>query len=324
MLIYAGAALAVGYFADLVFGDPRWLYHPVRLIGNIIVWLEKIIRRIMPKGQKGELAGGTLMVVATLLLWGAASWILVYLFFKWNVIAGIILECFMCYQMLAVKSLRDESMKVYWALKDGTLEDGQMAVSMIVGRNTDSLDETGITKAAVETVAENFSDGVIAPMLYMTVGGPVLMYIYKAINTMDSMVGYKNDKYLYFGRCAAKLDDIANFIPARLSAAALILAAYLCGYDAAQAIKIFKRDRFNHASPNSAQTESVVAGALGIQLAGNAYYFGKLYEKPTIGDDLRNVSAEDIKRVNRLMYIGSFLAVVILALIHLGIILVIF
>ena len=316
MLKYAGAALLAGYAADLIFGDPRWLYHPVRLIGNLIALLEKLIRKIMPVSKAGELAGGFITVVLVLLLCGIVPWVLLHLVFGLNVVVGVILEAFMCYQLLAVKSLKDESMKVYDALTGSTIEDARKAVSMIVGRDTQNLDQKGVAKAAIETVAENFSDGVIAPMFYMFIGGPVLMYIYKGINTMDSMLGYKNGKYIYFGRCAAKLDDAANFIPSRLAALLLIAAAYIGGFNGKGAVKIFKRDRFNHASPNSAQTESAAAGALDIQLAGNAYYFGKLYEKPTLGDSVKEPEAEDIKRVNKLMYIGSFTGAAVFALLH--------
>ena len=316
MLKYAGAALLAGYAADLIFGDPRWLYHPVRFIGNLIALLEKLIRKIMPVSKAGELVGGFITVVLVLLLCGIVPWVLLHLVFGLNVVAGVILEAFMCYQLLAVKSLKDESMKVYDALTGSTIEDARKAVSMIVGRDTQNLDQKGVAKAAIETVAENFSDGVIAPMFYMFIGGPVLMYIYKGINTMDSMLGYKNDKYIYFGRCAAKLDDAANFIPSSLAALLLIADAYIGGFNGKGAVKIFKRDRFNHASPNSAQTESAAAGALDIQLAGNAYYFGKLYEKPTMGDSVKEPEAEDIKRVNKLMYIGSFAGAAVFALLH--------
>lgn len=222
----------------------------------------------------------------------------------------------MCYQMLAVKALKSESMKVFNELKNRNLEGARYAVSMIVGRDTESLDEIGVAKAAIETVAENGSDGIIAPMFYMIIGGPVWMFLYKGINTMDSMLGYKNDKYIHFGRYAAKLDDVANYIPARLSGFLMIVGSFIAGYDYKNAKKIFFRDRFNHASPNSAQTESVMAGALNIQLAGNAYYFNKLYEKPTIGDPNRKVEAEDILRANRLLYVTSSLAVLLFSTIH--------
>lgn len=316
MLKYSALALVIGFVLDLLIGDPRFLYHPTRIIGNSIALLEKIIRKIMPKSEKGELAGGVILVICICLGCSAVSFAILKLAFYIHLYLGIGVMSFMCYQMIATKSLKQESMKVYKALKTGTIEDARYAVSMIVGRDTKSLDEKGVSKAAVETIAENFSDGVFAPIFYMIIGGPVLMYFYKGINTMDSMVGYKNDKYLFFGRCAAKLDDVVNFVPARLAALFLILAAAPAGFDMKNAFRIFKRDRFNHASPNSAQTESVVAGALNIQLAGNAYYFGKLYEKPTMGDPNREVEPEDIKRANRQMYVASALAVIALAIVH--------
>lgn len=219
----------------------------------------------------------------------------------------------MTYQILATKCLKVESMKVYKCLKDQNLQAARQAVSMIVGRDTEVLDEEGVAKAAIETVAENTSDGVIAPMLYTAIGGPILGFFYKAVNTMDSMVGYKNDKYLFFGRTAAKLDDVVNYIPARISAWLLILAASFPGreFSGREAYRIFRRDRYQHASPNSAQTEAACAGALGIQLAGDAYYFGKKVEKPYIGDAMRPVEAEDIRRVNRLMYRAAWICEIV-------------
>ena len=250
---------------------------------------------------------------------GGITFLLLYLAYHIHTVLGIVVETFLCYQMLAVKSLKDESMRVYEELKKQDLPGARNAVSMIVGRDTKSLSAAGVTKAAVETIAENTSDGIIAPLFYMAIGGPALMFLYKGINTMDSMVGYKNDKYLNFGRYAAKLDDIANYIPARISAWLMILASMCAGFDWKNAKKIFLRDRYNHASPNSAQTEAVMAGALDIQLAGNAFYFGKLYEKPTIGDALREVEIEDIPRANRLLYVSAALGTAFFALIRMGI-----
>ena len=310
-MLYHIIALAAGYLLDLLIGDPRWLYHPVCLIGNLIALLEKGIRKIFPKTEKGELSGGVLEVVLVCLISLGVPWVVLSVLYRYMPLAGLALETFWCYQLLATKSLKDESMKVYDRLKNGTIEEARYAVSMIVGRDTAELTEEGVTKAAVETVAENGSDGVIAPMLYMALGGVPLMFLYKGINTMDSMLGYKNDRYLYFGRCAAKLDDLANYIPARISGWLMVTAAFLTGMDGKNAAKIYKRDRRNHASPNSAQTEAAVAGALRVQLAGNAYYFGKLYEKPTIGDKLREVEPEDIRRANRLLYGASVLSVLL-------------
>lgn len=310
-MLYHTIALAAGYLLDLLIGDPRWLYHPVCLIGNLITLLEKGIRKIFPKTEKGELFGGFLEVILVCLISLGVPCAVLSTLYRYMPLAGLVLETFWCYQLLATKSLKDESMKVYDRLKNGTIEEARYAVSMIVGRDTSELTEEGVTKAAVETVAENSSDGVIAPMLYMALGGAPLMFLYKGINTMDSMLGYKNDRYLYFGRCAAKLDDLANYIPARISGWLMVAAAFLTGMDGKNAVKIYKRDRRNHASPNSAQTEAAVAGALRVQLAGNAYYFGKLYEKPTIGDKLREVEPEDIRRANRLLYGASVLSVLL-------------
>ena len=314
MLKYSLPALVIGFVLDLLIGDPRWLYHPICVIGNLIAVLEKVIRKIFPKNHGGELTGGFLIVVLVCLFSGGVPLLVLYYLYRYLPVAGFVLEVFWCYQLLATRSLKDESMKVYDALKKGTIEDARHAVSMIVGRDTAELTKEGVTKAAVETVAENTSDGVIAPMIYMAIGGVPLMFLYKGINTMDSMLGYKNDKYLYFGRCAAKLDDAANYLPSRISGWLMVAGAFVIGLDSRNASRIFKRDSRNHASPNSAQTEAVMAGALDVQLAGNAYYFGKLYEKPTIGDAIREIETEDIRYANRLMYATAILGVIICVL----------
>ena len=252
---------------------------------------------------------GMLLAFTVIFATFAISVIIIVAAYSINLYAGVIAEAVMTWQILATKCLRVESMRVYDALRTDGVDAGRRAVSMIVGRDTSVLDAAGVTRAAVETIAENTSDGVIAPMLYTAIGGPVLGFVYKAVNTMDSMLGYKNDKYMYFGRFAARLDDVVNFIPARISAYLMIAAAFIGGrqFDGKNAYHIFKRDRFNHASPNSAQTESVCAGALRVQLAGDAVYFGKLVKKKYIGDGLREIEYEDIKRANRLMYITAFL-----------------
>ena len=316
MLHYTGIALAAGFLLDLAIGDPRWLYHPVRLIGKLIDRLEKHIRKVFPKTPGGELAGGIFLVIGVVLVTVGVTAGVLHMAYGLHAAAGFALESFMCYQMLAVRSLKDESMLVYDALTSGresSLADGRDAVSRIVGRDTQNLDETGVTKAAVETVAENFGDGVFAPMFYMALGGPVCMYLYKAINTMDSMLGYKNERFLYFGRAAAKLDDVVNFIPARMAGLLLVISAWIGPFDGKNAGRIFTRDRRKHASPNSAHTEAAAAGALDIQLAGDAYYFGKLYEKPSIGDPLQAVVPDDIRRMNRLMYGAAFLSAAVLS-----------
>ena len=308
------SALVLGLLLDLAFGDPRWLYHPIRLIGNLIAWAEKPFRAAFPKSEKGELAAGMFFAVFVVAVSTAVPALLLALASRLSSWLAFALEVFWSFQILAAKSLKSESMKVYAALKEGDLPKARKAVSMIVGRDTQNLSEEGVAKAAVETVAENSSDGVIAPLLFLALGGPALGFFYKAVNTLDSMVGYKNDKYLYFGRFSAKLDDVLNFIPSRISGLLLVLASPLACLSMEGAWKIFRRDRRNHASPNSAQTEAAAAGALGVQLAGDAYYFGKLYKKPTIGDPLRPVEYEDIRRVNRLMYAAVCLALVLAVL----------
>ena len=304
-------AMFLGFVLDLLFGDPHWLPHPIRLIGNLIASLEKLNKKELSDTKK-FLRGFAMVVIVIAWTTGVTAVILEGAYGLHPAI-GCAVEAIMTYQILATKCLKVESMKVYEQLQKQNLPAARKAVSMIVGRDTEQLDETGVAKAAIETVAENASDGVIAPMIYLAVGGPVLGFAYKAVNTMDSMVGYKNDKYLYFGRCAAKLDDVVNYIPARISAWLMILASACERMNWKNAEKIYKRDRYCHACPNSAQTEAVMAGALEVQLAGDAVYFGKVVKKPTIGDDIRPVEAEDIKRANHLMYLTSFLGLVFFA-----------
>lgn len=308
-------AVVLGFVLDLLIGDPHWLYHPIRLVGHLISGLEKLLRGIFPKTEKGELTAGVFLLILTAGITTAAALGLLTLAGRIHPYVRFALETIMCYQLLATKSLKDETMKVYDALKEKDLEKARYAVSMVVGRDTAVLDEIGVTKAAVETVAENTSDGIIAPLLFLVIGGAPFGFFYKAVNTMDSMVGYKNEKYLYFGRAAAKFDDVLNYIPARLSAVLMTAASGLCKMDAKHAWKIYKRDRYNHSSPNSAHTEAVTAGALHIQLAGNAYYFGKLYEKPTLGDADRPVEFEDIRRANVLLYGTAILALIVFSLV---------
>ena len=300
-------AMFLGFVLDLLFGDPHWLPHPIRLIGNLIASLEKLNKKELSDTKK-FLRGFAMVVVVIAWTTGVAAVILEGAYGLHPAI-GCAVETIMTYQILAAKCLKVESMKVYNCLKENDLIAARHAVSMIVGRDTGRLDETGVAKAAIETVAENTSDGVIAPMLYTALGGPVLGFFYKAVNTMDSMVGYKNERYLHFGRAAAKFDDICNYIPSRISAYLMIAGTYFLGkeYDGKHAYYIYKRDRYHHASPNSAQTEAVCAGALSIQLAGDAWYFGKLVKKPFIGDALRPVEYEDIRRANRLLYATAFL-----------------
>ena len=310
-------AILVGFIMDLIIGDPHWMYHPVRVIGKLITFLEDMLRKTFPKTKDGERKSGFVLVVLVCGISVFTVWGLMKLAYYLNFWCGFLLEVIMCYQLFAVRSLKDESMKVYKELAKQDLEASRKAVSMIVGRDTENLTIEGVTKATVETIAENTSDGTLAPMFYMFIGGPVLGWFYKAVNTMDSMVGYKNEKYLNFGRYAAKFDDVMNFIPARLCGWLMILASMFLKMDWKNAKKIFVRDRFNHASPNSAQTEAVMAGALRIQLAGDAWYFGKRYEKPIIGDALRPVEIEDIPRANRLLYATAIVSLIIFSVIRL-------
>lgn len=301
-------AFGAGFLLDQLLGDPYFLPHPIRGIGWLIAETEKVLRSGNPQEnstgrEAAERRQGKLLVVVVLLLTGIVAALILSGAYVLHPKLGMVIEAVMTYQILAARCLQVESSKVWKQLNAGNLEEARKAVSMIVGRDTERLTEEGVAKAAVETVAENTSDGVIAPMLYTALGGPVLGFLYKAVNTMDSMVGYKNEKYLYFGRAAAKLDDVVNFLPARVSALLMIGTAFVSGknYSGKQAWRIWRRDNRKHASPNSAQTESVCAGALGIQLAGDASYFGKVVKKPYIGDSTRAVEAEDIRRTNRLM-----------------------
>ncbi len=293
--------MMIGFIIDIILGDPYSLPHPIRFIGSLISRLGKFVRSRFKNLHKG----GIFLAVTVLVISTAVPLAILVLCYKVNAILGVAVESIMCWQLVAARCLQKESMKVYYAIKENDVEKARKAVSMIVGRDTDVLDETGIIKAAVETVAENTSDGVTAPIMYIALGGAALGFFYKAANTMDSMIGYKNEKYAEIGRFAARFDDLLNFIPSRLTALAMIFSAYIMRFDGRNAFYIWKRDRRKHASPNSAQTESVCAGALDIRLAGDAYYFGELHKKEFIGDDIRSPENEDIRRANRLMYCTS-------------------
>ena len=314
-------AALCGFALDLLLGDPEKLapFHPVVWMGKAITALEAFLRPRFPKTDRGAFRAGLAMALllslGTLIL---CKLILYLLNTIWPPLA-FALELVWCWQALAVKDLRVEALRVRTALGTGTLDDARRAVSRIVGRDTAALDAAGVTRAAVETVAENFSDAVVSPLFYMLLGGAPLALCYKAINTMDSMVGYKNERFLYFGRAAARLDDAANWLPARLAALLLCAAAGLCGEDAKEALRIWKRDRRNHPSPNSAQCEAAMAGALRLRLSGPASYFGVLHaDKPYIGDDLRPIEAGDISRACRMELVGSLLALALFSLARLA------
>lgn len=295
------AALICGFALDALFGDPYRMPHIIRLIGKLIAWAERMLRAIFPATPRGERTAGVVLVVVVVGLSCGMSVLALWLAGLVSPWLAFAVESFVCYQMIAAKQLRIEAGRVYDALQNDGLAAARTAVSMIVGRDTAALDEAGVTRAAVETVAENTSDGVVAPLLFMALGGAPAGVLYKAVNTMDSMVGYVNDRYRFFGTAAARLDDVLNWMPARLTGALMCLVAPLVGLDGRGAWCIFLRDRLRHASPNSAHPEAACAGALGVQLAGPASYFGVLHDKPTIGDATRPIEPGDIVRANRLL-----------------------
>ena len=301
--------LVIGFMLDALIGDPYSLPHPIRLIGRLISALEKFVRSRF----KDLTAGGVFLALTVLLLSSGTAFGVLFLCYCVNIWLGVAVESVMCCYMTAARCLQKESMKVYSAISENDTEKARKAVSMIVGRDTAVLDRDGMIRAAVETVAENTSDGVTAPIIFMAVFGAVGGFFYKAANTMDSMIGYRNEKYEKLGKFAAKLDDVLNFLPSRLTALVMILSSSILGYDWKNAGKIWRRDRRKHASPNSAQTESVCAGALDIRLAGDAWYFGELHKKEYIGDDIRPIENEDIRRANRLMYVTSIIILLVFA-----------
>ena len=317
MKLYSVTALSVfaGFLLDCLLGDPLSRLHPVVLMGRLISYFEKRLRARFPKTPRGERAAGAVMAALVPAVSAAAGILLLYVCRRIHLWAYFGASTFLCWQCFAARCLKEESMKVVSCLEREGLAAGRRQVGMLVGRDTENLTETQVVKAAVETVAENTSDGVVAPLFWMVLAGAAGGLFYKAVNTMDSMVGYKNDKYLHFGRAAARFDDAVNYIPARLSALAMIAAAGILGMDGKNAMRIWRRDRRNHASPNSAQTESACAGALHIRLGGSASYFGRLYEKPTIGDADRPVRRSDVNSACRLMYGTSVLLLAVYALV---------
>lgn len=304
-------ALVIGFILDALWGDPLRLPHPVVWMGRAIGAGETRLRRVFSQDGRSQRRAGLILAIILPLASFCISAGLLLVLFLIHPLAAFVAECWMCYQILSARELWRQSMKVYRALRDQGIAAGREAVSRIVGRDTAELDEGGVIKATVETVAENTADGVVAPLFYMVIGGAPLGMAYKAINTMDSMIGYKNEKYLDFGCAAARLDDIANFLPSRLTAFFMIAVSPLIGLSGKGAWRMWRRDRHNHASPNSAQTEAACAGALGVQLAGDAVYFGKTFEKPAIGDATRLIALDDIARANRLMYASSIVALVL-------------
>lgn len=300
------------FIIDMIVGDPYWLPHPIILIGNMISKGEKTIRKLF----KNDFLGGVILSLIVITLSYFIPFSILYFAEKVNINLYFIIELYFCFQIIATKSLKKESMKVYKFLKKEDLKNAKKYLSYIVGRDTDNLDKTAITKATIETIAENTTDGVIAPLIFIAIGGAPLGFLYKAVNTLDSMIGYKNEDYLYFGKFSARLDDVFNFIPARIASLIMIVGSFLIRLDGKNAIRIYLRDRKNHKSPNSAQTESVCAGALNVQLAGDAHYFGKLVKKLTIGDRNKEITPEDIKLANKLMYATAIIGAVIFSIIR--------
>ncbi len=308
-------SITVGYILDLLLGDPQHSFHPIRLIGNSVLKLEQSLR-IKCKNKDDEYRAGIILWILIVAVSFFIPFFILMIVSKISIVLAIILESILCYYVLATKCLGDEAKKIYESLNKEDINQTRKKLSYIVGRDTENLDEKSIVKATIETVAENTSDGVIAPLFYLIIGGAPLGFAYKAINTLDSMIGYKNEKYLFLGRFSAKADDVANFLPARFASFIMMISAKLLQFDFNNALKIYKRDKYNHLSPNSAHTEAVCAGALRIELGGGNYYKGKFVSKPTIGDDLTTITPEHIIKSIRLMYMTSIVSFVIMMMIR--------
>jgi len=309
-------AVLLGFALDWVFGDPKKLPHPVCAVGKLISATEKVLRRIFPATLASLTFAGILLWLITCGVSFAVPFFLLRWLYHVNFGLGFCAETMLCWLIFARKSLADAGYHVYGAVKQ-SLEEGRKAIAWYVGRDTAELSEEGVIKAAVETVAENLTDGVVSPLVFMLIGGAPLGMLYKAVNTLDSMVGYHNEKYEYLGKFSAKMDDLFNFIPARLSALCMIAGAGMLHLDNRNALRIYRRDRNKHKSPNAGQTESVCAGALHIQLGGDASYFGKIVKKAAFGDPIRRVDRTDILATVDLMTAASVLAVVLLCAIRL-------
>ena len=318
LLIYQTYAIIIGFIIDFFVGDPHAIPHPVVAIGKLISFLDRKLR--IGDSDKRDILRGvwTVLIVSAVSI--AVPSLILWVMWKIHPVAYLAVNSIMCAQIVAARELVRECSAVEKALEKGDVEGARKAVSYVVGRDTEALDKEGICRAAVETIAENGSDGVIAPLFWMFLFGAVGGFFYKAVNTMDSMLGYKNGKYLYFGRAAAKTDDFVNFIPSRISALLMIVSCPLCHLDGKNAFRIFLRDRFKHKSPNAAQTESVFAGALNVRLNGPAFYGGVLHEKEYLGDDTRPIAPADIKKSGHLMYTASFMMLIIGVLLRMAVI----
>ena len=305
----------IAYILDLIFGDPQNIIHPVQIIGKIISLGEKILLKEKSGSRYKFFAGIILNIFVVSITYG-----LTCLIYKSSKTSGVftLIEIYLMYTVFSVNSLAREGNRVYNILKEGNIEKARKDLSYLVSRDTETMDEKMIIRSTMETISENTVDGIVAPMFYMFLGGLPLAMTYKAINTLDSMVGYKNERYMDFGKFSAKIDDIANFIPARITGFLIVAASMILRYNYKNSLKMFIRDRKNHSSPNSAHAEASVAGALGVQFGGRVSYFGKEADKPTIGDKIKDFELEDIKKNIKIMYITSFLSLAIFSLIFAG------
>ena len=308
----------IAYVLDLIFGDPQNIIHPVQIIGKMINIGEKsLLGKKYKSDRKYKFFAGMILNITVISL----TYGITYLIHRTseNSIIFTVAEIYLMYTVFSINSLAREGNRVYNILKEGNIERARKDLSYLVSRDTETMDEKMIIRSTMETISENTVDGIVAPMMYMFLGGLPLSMTYKAINTFDSMVGYKNEKYMDFGKFSAKLDDVANFIPARITGILIVIASMILGYDYKNSLKIFIRDRKNHSSPNSGHAEAGVAGALGVQFGGKVSYFGKEVDKPVIGDKTKDFELEDIKKNIKIMYAASFLSLVMFSVISLGI-----
>lgn len=298
--------IVLAYILDLLIGDP-FSFHPVIWIGNLIKKLDQL--------KHTKLNGFFLLMIVS----GISTLVVLALHlisYKIHLVVGIVMEVWMIYTIFATKSLDVETRKVYKALKEGDIKSARKWIGYLVSRDTSEMTESDIVKACVETISENITDGIIAPLFYITIGGAPLGWYYKSVNTLDSMVGYKNEKYKDFGYFSAKWDDVLNYIPARMTGVLILIVGSILKYDTKNGIKVLKRDKRNHASPNSAYSEAAVAGLLNIQLGGKASYFGIVSMKPTMGDENKAIEVEDIQKTKRIMYLTSAVGLLILLLLR--------
>lgn len=300
--------LTIGFFLDLIIGDPENPIHPVRIIGNFASKLEKLTRKLFKKCLK---IGGLLTWLIVISITFLINFFILKIVSDFNKYLGIFLGGVVIYFCISAKGLVTEGYKVISLVRKDDIKAARKQLSFIVGRDTENLDKQDIIRAVIETIAENMSDGIIAPIFYAGLGGAPLAMAYKAVNTLDSMFGYKNDKYMEFGYFSAKIDDVFNYIPARITGVLIVLSAMILGYDYKRSFKIYKRDRYNHSSPNSAHPEAAMAGILGVQLGGENYYFGKLVKKQTIGESIKEIEVLDVDKTSKVLYCSAILSYIL-------------